>query len=59
MGNGSICVNSKDFINERKFTLQYPSHTKEDQKLFTNNFNNNFFNCTDQNQITFPNYYNN
>ena len=59
MGNGSICVNSKEYLNERKYTLQYPSHSKEEQKLFQNNIGE-FYNFTNPtNNIMYPNYYNN
>ena len=60
MGNGSICVNSKDYINERKNTLQYPSHSKEEQKLFANKIISDYYNNTSpQNNIICPNFYNN
>ena len=60
MGNGSICVNTKDYVDERKFTLQYPSQTKDQQNLFKNNISTNYYNNTNpSNNIIFPNYYNN
>lgn len=60
MGNGNICVNTKDYLNERNFTLQYPSHSKEEQKLFQNNLTIDCYNNTNGNKnIIYPNYYNN
>ena len=60
MGNGNICVNTKDYLNDRKFTLQYPSHSKEEQKLFPNNYTIDCYNNTNGNKnIIYPNYYNN
>ena len=60
MGNGNICVHSGDDLNERKFTLQYPSHSKEEQNLFTNNMPFEYYNNTNPtNNIIIPNYYNN
>ncbi len=59
MGNGSICVNTKEYLNERNNTLQYPSHSKEQQNLFTNSIGD-YYNLTHPtNNIVYPNYYNN
>ena len=59
MGKGNLCANSKDLLHERRNTLQFPSHSKEEQKLFSTIINENYNNTNPPSNLVFQNYYNN
>ena len=57
MGNASICINTRDYVNERKNTLQYPSHSKDQENLFSKP--SDYYNNTNPTYIIFPPFHNN
>ncbi len=59
MGSGNICVNTKECLNERNQTLQYPSHSKEEEQLFTDNIGECYNSTNPINNVISQNYYNN
>ena len=61
MGNGNICVNSRDYVNDRQFTLQHPKYSKDMKNLFVNNIPSDYYNQANpsSNKIICQNFFNN
>ena len=46
MGNGGLCMNNKEILNEKANTFQFPAGVGEEQKLMENPSVNDYFTNT-------------